>query len=238
VQPPDAPTDVTLSPAPPDACSTHAATPEGAPRDCAGATLLHSTSTEPGNLAIAAPAAAPRKPRAFPWRRVGREIVAGVRTLVSAAVYATLIVTFGFQVARVDGLSMAPTLEDHDRLIVDKLVYEMGDPRPGDIVMLYYPVNPDKMFVKRVIGREGDIVRIVDGRVYVNSEPLHDDYVISEFRSHDDFGPQVIPQGYYFVMGDHRNNSSDSRHWGMVPKKYIVGKVKLRWWPLQDARIF
>ena len=172
------------------------------------------------------------------WKRMGHEIVAGLQTLLSAAVYATLIVTFGVQVARVDGLSMAPTLEDHDRLIVNKLVYELGDPRPGDIVMLYYPLNPEKMFVKRVIAREGDTVRIVDGRVYVNDVPLHDDYVPAEFRSHDDWGPQVIQQGYYFVMGDHRNNSSDSRHWGPVPKKYIVGKVKVRWWPLQDARIF
>jgi signal peptidase I len=172
------------------------------------------------------------------WRRLAAEIFAGVQTLFSAAVYATLIVTFGFQVARVDGLSMAPTLEDHDRLIVNKLVYEIGEPRPGDIVMLYYPVNPEKMFVKRVIAKEGDSVRIVDGRVYVNDIPLHDDYVPAEFRSHDDWGPTVIQQGYYFVMGDHRNNSSDSRHWGSVPKKYIVGKVKVRWWPLQDARIF
>jgi signal peptidase I len=183
-------------------------------------------------------AAEPASESLSAWRRMGREILAGVQTLVSAAVYATLIVTFGFQVARVDGLSMAPTLEDHDRLIVNKLVYELGDPRPGDIVMLYYPLNPEKMFVKRVIAREGDTVRIVDGRVYVNDIPLRDDYVPVEFRSHDDWGPQVVQQGYYFVMGDHRNNSSDSRHWGPVPKKYIVGKVKVRWWPLQDARIF
>jgi signal peptidase I len=176
--------------------------------------------------------------QASPWRRAVREITTGVQTLFSAAVYATLIVTFGFQVARVDGLSMAPTLEDHDRLIVNKLVYELGDPRPGDIVMLYYPLNPEKMFVKRVIAKEGDVVRIVDGHVYVNDIPLHDDYVPEQFRSHDDWGPTVIQQGYYFVMGDHRNNSSDSRHWGQVPKKYIVGKVKVRWWPLQDARIF
>ena len=173
-----------------------------------------------------------------PWKRMAQEIVSAAQTLVSAAVYATLIVTFGFQVARVDGLSMAPTLEDHDRLIVNKLVYELGDPRPGDIVMLYYPLNPEKMFVKRVIAREGDTVRIVDGRVYVNDIPLRDDYVPAEFRSHDDWGPQVIQQGYYFVMGDHRNNSSDSRHWGMVPKKYIIGKVQLRWWPVQAARVF
>src|SRR2546422_74407 len=83
-----------------------------------------------------------------------------------------------------------------------------------------------------------DAEEIGAGRVYVNDVPLHDDYVPVEFRSHDDWGPQIIQQGYYFVMGDHRNNSSDSRHWGPVPKKYIVGKVKVRWWPLQDARIF
>ena len=172
------------------------------------------------------------------WVRAGREIVAGLKTLVSAAVYATLIVTFGFQVARVDGLSMAPTLEDHDRLIVNKLVYELGEPRPGDIVMLYYPLNPEKMFVKRVIAKEGDTVHIVDGHVYVNDIPLHDDYVAAEFRSHDDWGPTVVQQGYYFVMGDHRNNSSDSRHWGMVPKKYIIGRVQVRWWPVPHARVF
>ena len=201
----------------------------------------------PAEVTASLPLSVPPEPQVMPhetvdvvgpWKRMGREILAGLQTLVSAAVYATLIVTFGVQVARVDGLSMAPTLEDHDRLIVNKLVYELGDPRPGDIVMLYYPLNPDKMFVKRVIAREGDTVRIVDGRVYVNDVPLHDDYVPAEFRSHDDWGPQVIQQGYYFVMGDHRNNSSDSRHWGPVPKKYIVGKVKVRWWPLQDARIF
>src|SRR5690349_3382307 len=192
---------------------------------------------EPPDLTAAQPAA-PAQPTDSAWVRAGREVMAGIKTLVSAAVYATLIVTFGFQVARVDGLSMAPTLEDHDRLIVNKLVYELSDPRPGDIVMLYYPLNPEKMFVKRVIAKEGDIVRIVDGHVYVNDVPLHDDYVPQEFRSHDDWGPQPVQQGYYFVMGDHRNNSSDSRHWGPVPKKYIVGKVKVRWWPLQDAKIF
>ena len=153
------------------------------------------------------------------WRD---ELIAWFKTLFSAAVYATLIVTFGFQVARVEGLSMAPTLEDQDRLIV----------------MLYYPVNPDKSFVKRVIAEEGDQVRIQDGRVYVNDVPMADDFVPPEYRSHDDFGPTVIPDGYYFVMGDHRNNSSDSRHWGMVPKKYIIGRVQVRWWPIPHARVF
>jgi signal peptidase I len=170
--------------------------------------------------------------------QVKEELIAWAKTLVSAAVYATLIVTFGFQVARVEGQSMAPTLADQDRLIVNKLAYRIGEPRRGDIVMLYYPANPEKSFVKRVIAEEGDVVRIVDGHVYVNDIPLKDDYVPAEYRSHDDWGPQVIPEGYYFVMGDHRNNSSDSRHWGHVPKRYIIGKVQLRWWPVPSARVF
>ncbi len=170
--------------------------------------------------------------------RIVEEIAAWLKTLASAAVYATLIVTFGFQVARVEGLSMAPTLADQDRLIVNKLAYRIGEPRVGDVVMLYYPLNPTKSFVKRVIAEEGDTVRIVDGRVYRNDVPMDDSFVPAEYRSHDDWGPQVVPEGYYFVMGDHRNNSSDSRHWGFVPKKYIIGKVQLRWWPLPHARMF
>jgi len=172
------------------------------------------------------------------FQQVQEEIIAWIKTLFSAAVYAVLIVTFGFQVARVEGQSMAHTLEDQDRLIVNKLLYRISDPRRGDIVMLYYPLNPDKSYVKRVIAEEGDSVRIVDGRVYVNDIPLQDDYVSAEYRSHDDYGPSIIPEGYYFVMGDHRNNSSDSRHWGMVPKRYIIGKVQLRWWPVPSARVF
>jgi signal peptidase I len=179
-----------------------------------------------------------RSASAHRWAVVRAELVAWVRTLGSAAVYATLIVTFGFQVARVEGQSMAPTLQDQDRLIVNKAVYKLSSPRRGDIVMLYYPVNPDKSFVKRVIAEEGDTVKITDGRVFVNDLPLDDSYVPPEYRSHDDWGPQVISDGYYFVMGDHRNNSSDSRHWGMVPKRYIIGRVQVRWWPIPEARLF
>ena len=177
--------------------------------------------------------------RAAFMARAGEEVLAWLKTFASAAVYATLIVTFGFQVARVEGKSMEPTLQDQDRLIVNKAVYRFfGEPEPGDIVMLYYPRDPDKSFVKRIVAQEGDTVRIEDGRVYVNEVQIPDSYVPPEFRSHENHGPEVVQESYYFVMGDHRNNSSDSRHWGQVPKKYIIGKVQLRWWPIDTSTMF
>ncbi|ODS56498.1 MAG: signal peptidase I [Acidobacteria bacterium SCN 69-37] len=181
-----------------------------------------------------------RAPIGHTLARIGEELVAWFKTLVSAAVYATLIVTFGFQVARVEGHSMAPTLEDQDRLIVNKLEYRLPhhDPQFGDIVMLLFPNDPDKSFVKRVIGEPGDTLRSVNGHVFRNDEPVPDDFIPEEYRSYDTWGPEIVPDAYYFVMGDHRNNSSDSRTWRYVPKKYIIGKVQLRWWPLTQMRIF
>jgi len=172
--------------------------------------------------------------------RVANEVVAWFKTLGSAAVYATLIVTFGFQVARVEGQSMAPTLADHDRLIVNKAAYMpwIGEPQVGDIVMLYYPNKPEKAFVKRVVAKEDDTLRIVAGKVYRNDVLMDDSFVPAEYRSHDDWGPEVVPEGYYFVMGDNRNNSWDSRHWRFVPKRYIIGKVQLRWWPMPHSTLF
>ncbi len=180
-----------------------------------------------------------RSRRAAWWSRAGEELMAGLKTFASAAVYATLIVTFGFQVARVEGRSMEPTLADQDRLIVNKALYRfLRVPEPGEIVMLRYPKDPDKSYVKRIIAMEGDTVRIEDGRVYVNQVLLPDEYVAPQFRSHGHHGPLVVEAAHYFVMGDHRNNSLDSRNWGLVPEKYVIGKVHLRWWPLTSATIF
>lgn len=176
--------------------------------------------------------------RSAVWSNIGEELFAWFKTLTSAAVYATLIVTFGFQVARVEGQSMAPTLEDQDRLIVNKLAYLLDAPKVGDVVMLIYPKDPDKSFVKRVVAEPLDTVRIVDGQVYVNDVARADDFIPEEYRDRDNLNVQMVPEGYYFVMGDHRNNSSDSRAWGFVPKKYILGRVQLRWWPFSHARVF
>jgi signal peptidase I len=171
-------------------------------------------------------------------RRVSGVVLASLLIVVLRVIVGTYTTAFLFQGARIEGSAMAPTLNDQDRLIVNKLAYESGDPRVGEIVMFYYPLNPNKVFVKRLIAQEGDQVRIVDGRVYRNNVPVDDSFVPSAYRSHDNWGPQVVPEGYYFVMGDHRNNSSDSRHWGFVPKKYITGRVALRWWPPSSARRF
>jgi signal peptidase I len=164
--------------------------------------------------------------------------LASVPLLLVSFMVTGFIVTFVLQVARVEGQAMAPTLADQDRVIVNKLAYQRGEPRVGDIVMMYYPLNPQKTFVKRVVGEEGDQIRVVRGTVYRNDVQMNDSFVPVSFKSHDSWGPQVVPEGYYFVMGDHRNNSSDSRHWGFVPKKYIVGKVQCRWWPVSQAKCF
>jgi signal peptidase I len=171
-------------------------------------------------------------------RRAAREVGLWLKTIGSAAVYATLIVTFVGQVARVEGYSMQPTLEDQDRLIVNKLAYRLSEPKAGDVVMLLSPEAPDLTLVKRVIAEPGDTIRSEDGRVFRNAEPLSDEFVAKEFRSHDTWGPQSVPPGFYFVMGDHRNGSSDSRVFSYVPRNYILGKVQVRWWPLTKARVF
>jgi signal peptidase I len=173
-------------------------------------------------------------------RRLVDECVAWFKTLASAGVYATLIVTFGFQVARVEGHSMAPTLKDQDRLVINKFAYlaYVGEPKVGDVVMLYSPNDPTKALVKRVMAAEGQWVRMVNGRLFVDDELVDDSFVSKAYRGHDDYGPVQIREGFFFVMGDHRNASSDSRSWGDVPRRYIIGRVQVRWWPLADARTF
>ena len=171
-------------------------------------------------------------------RKVGAELVLWFRTLASAAVYATLIVTFGFQVARVEGRSMEPTLHDQDRLVVNKLAYHVDDPKVGDVVMLLHPNNPDLSLVKRVVAAPGDSVALRQGVVVRNGVAANEDFIPPDHRSFEDQPAIVVPEGFYFVLGDHRNNSSDSRAFGPVPKKYILGRIQVRWWPFADARSF
>lgn len=172
------------------------------------------------------------------WKQLGTELIIWTRTLASASVWATLIVTFGFQVARVEGRSMEPTLHDHDRLVVNKLEYRLQTPQIGDIVMLRHPNTPDLALVKRVVAGPGDTVAFRDGRMLRNGTLVREDFVPQEFRSHEDQPVTDVPQGFYFVLGDHRNDSNDSRYFGPVPQKYILGKIQVRWWPLTRATVY
>ena len=173
-----------------------------------------------------------------PWRRLKIFALSLVALAAVGVLAAGLTFLFQFKVARVEGRAMVPTLRDQDRLLVNRLAYRAKRPQRGDIVMLHYPLNPSRLFVKRVIGEPGDLLHIRMGGVYVNGQPYDDSYVAPEFRDRANWGPEVVPDGHYFVMGDCRNNSSDSRHWGFVPAGYIVGRVAFRWWPTADSRGF
>jgi len=161
-------------------------------------------------------------------------IVAASFTLSSAVPW--FVGTYLFQVARVEGRAMSPTINDQDRLIVNKRVYLASDPAIGDIVMVRYPHNPEKSFVMRVIATGGDKVNIAGGVVFRNGRETDEPYVT--YRSQEQWGPEVVPEGTFFVMGDRRDNSSDSRHWGFVPREYVLGRVTVRWWPLSARRRF
>ena len=171
----------------------------------------------------------PRSSDPLPVRRHALLWLSGVPVyavafLLSAAV-ATPTVMFVAQVATHVDEAMSPTLLNGQRLLVNKLAYRLGEPKPGDIVMHRYPRDPTKSFIKRIIAVGGDSVHIVDGRVSVNGAPLEEDYVADDARSHENHGPEVVQESHYFVMGDRRNNSADSRHWGQVPRDHISGRV-------------
>jgi signal peptidase I len=158
-------------------------------------------------------------------RRTGLLALTGVPLFAWGILLMTCVVTFFVQSARIEGQAMSPTLKDQERVFINKLVYRTHDPEAGDIVMFYYPVDPDKSFVKRIVGLPNDTLRSQDGHIYRNEMLVRDEFIPTEHRSHDTWGPTVVPPGQYFVMGDHRNNSSDSRSWGFVPKRYIVGRI-------------
>lgn len=138
---------------------------------------------------------------------------------------------FLFQPFKVEGTSMMPSLQDQERILVNKLVYEVGAVRNGDLVVFRYPRDPSKTFIKRVIACPGDTVRIRDGIVWLNGRRLEESYRFHESARPENHGPDVVPADHYFVLGDHRSVSHDSRDWGLVPAGAIFGKAILRYWP-------
>ncbi len=154
------------------------------------------------------------------------------RDIIFAALTAVLIVVFVVQPVKVEGTSMEPRLFDQERIFVNKFVYRITDIHRDDVVVFWYPRDPSKSFIKRIIGLPGEEVLIRDGIVYINGEPLDEPYVPRQFFDPTSFGPVIVPANSYFVLGDHRNSSNDSRSWGFVPYQSIFGKAVLRYWPI------
>jgi len=156
------------------------------------------------------------------------------RDLVFSVVLAVIVILFLYQPVKVEGTSMMPTLDDQERIFINKFVYRLhfGNVDRGDTVVFWYPGDPTKSYIKRVIGVPGDRVEVDRGAVIVNGHALVEDYVPPEYRDQSDMPARTIPPDEYFVLGDHRSSSNDSRSWGMVPRRYIYGKAVFIYWPL------
>jgi signal peptidase I len=152
--------------------------------------------------------------------------------LVSLAISAFIII-FLYQPVKVEGVSMMPGLEDQERIFVNKFVYRWEPIQRGDIIVFRYPRDTSKSYIKRVIGVAGDRVRIVNGQVYVNGEALDEDYVPSDYADARSYPELVVPRNTYFVLGDHRTMSSDSREFGPVNDRFIYGKAVFGYWPME-----
>lgn len=149
-----------------------------------------------------------------------------------AVLFCFFLVSYVGQAFRVQGASMQPLLTDDERILVNKFGYRLGPIRRGDVVVFWYPRDPSVSFIKRVVGLPGDVVELRRGLVHVNGRKQEEPWIASEFRGHDNVGPVEVERGHYFVLGDHRTSSNDSRSWGDVPERYIYGKAVFRFWPL------
>ncbi|QLE55553.1 signal peptidase I [Nostoc sp. TCL26-01] len=160
-------------------------------------------------------------------------------TLIAIALcLALLIRTFIAEPRYIPSESMVPTLYEGDRLVVEKVSYHFQPPTTGDIVVFQPPTElqrrgypKDQAFIKRVIGTPGEVVSVANGRVYLNGQPLLEDYIAEP--PNQPFLPVKVPENQFFVMGDNRNNSNDSRYWGFLPKENIIGRAVFRFWPLE-----
>jgi signal peptidase I len=165
--------------------------------------------------------------------------VCWMRDLLLSMLIAVVVILFLYQPVKVEGTSMEPALVDQERIFINKFVYRFGlsDIKRGDTVVFWAPFDPAKSYIKRVIGTPGDIVEIVRGTVYVNGKALQEDYVPPEYRDRITKGPVSIGRGEYFVLGDHRVSSNDSRFWGVVARNDIYGKAVFVYWPLNRVGV-
>jgi len=164
--------------------------------------------------------------------RAATLFAAWVRDLIISLAISAFVIVFLYQPVKVEGTSMMPSLDDQERIFINKFVYRIEPIQRGDIVVFRYPRDPAKSFIKRVIGVAGDHVRITNGRVYLNGTPLVEDYVPRAYQDERSYADVVVPTDSYFVLGDHRSLSNDSRDFGPVDASYIYGKAVFGYWPM------
>ena len=158
-----------------------------------------------------------------------------MRDLTISLLVSAFIIVFLYQPVKVEGTSMEPELNDQERIFINKFVYRIGEIQRDDIVVFHYPRDPSKSYIKRVIALPGDTIRIDTGRVYVNNELVDEPYVPSQFEDHSYYPEMTIPPLSYFLLGDHRSSSSDSRDFGPVDERFIYGKAVFGYWPVDKV---
>jgi signal peptidase I len=158
-----------------------------------------------------------------------------LRDLAVSVVIAIIVILFLYQPVKVEGTSMTPALINDERIFINKFVYRFGfsDIGRGDTIVFWAPEDPSKSYIKRVIGVPGDVVEINAGTVILNGQRLPEPYIRDDYRDRMSMTRRVVEDGHYFVLGDHRNSSNDSRSWGTVSREAIYGKAVFVYWPLE-----
>jgi signal peptidase I len=174
----------------------------------------------------------PVQPEVKPASRTLPVVAVWLRDLVISLAISAFIIIFLYQPVKVEGTSMMPSLEDQERIFVNKFVYRLEPIERGDIVVFRYPRDPSKSYIKRVVAVGGDHIRIDSGQVYVNGEPIDEDYVPQEYADSRSYREIVVPEHSYFMLGDHRSMSNDSRDFGPVKDSFIYGKAVFGYWPV------
>ncbi len=160
------------------------------------------------------------------------DIQVWIRDVFVSLAIAAVVIVFLYQPVKVEGTSMMPWLQDQERIFVNKFVYNFDEVGRGDVIVFRFPLDPQKSYIKRVVGVEGDVVEIVGGQLIVNGESVDEWYVPVEYQDHSSHPAVVVPEDSLYVLGDHRNTSNDSRMWGTVPRKFVTGKAVFAYWPL------
>ncbi len=174
------------------------------------------------------------QPDTPPRRPLVRAAGYWLRDLALSVLIAIILIVFIYQPVKVEGTSMMPALTDQERIFINKFTYRfgIGAIERGDMVVFFFPADRSKSYIKRVVGLPGDTVEIDRGALVVNGKRLVEDYVPEEYRDRQSYPPLKVPPDEYFVLGDHRSSSNDSRAWGTVPRKFIYGKAVFVYWPL------